>query len=76
MKKTGRKAWLVIIPTVFMLIMASWSLVLQIIPFIKSVGQPVKPDVMISGVVGIILMGLCLWLVIASVAALAKTEKS
>lgn len=74
MKNTGRNPLIAIIPTVFMLVMATWALVLQIIPFVKSFGQPVKPDVMISGVVGIVLMGLCLWLVTAAVAVFSRTS--
>jgi carbon starvation protein len=70
MKKTGKNAWIAIIPTIFMLIMTMWSLVLQAIPFIKNLGQAMTPDVVISGIFGIILLILGIWLVIESAMAL------
>lgn len=70
MKKTGKNAWIAIIPTIFMLIMTLWSLVLQVIPFIKTFGQAVTTDVVISGVVGIVLLFLSIWLLIESARAL------
>jgi carbon starvation protein len=74
MKKTGKNAWIAIIPTIFMLIMTMWSLVLQAIPFIKNFGQAMTPDVIISGIFGIILLVLGIWLVIESAKSL-KTGK-
>jgi carbon starvation protein len=70
MKKTGKNALIAIIPAIFMLVMTLWSLVLQIIPFINTFGQAVSPDVIISGIFGIILFVLSIWLVIESVKAL------
>jgi len=75
MKKTGKNAWIAIIPTIFMLIMTLWSLVLQVIPFIKTFGQAVTTDVIISGVVGIVLLFLSIWLLIESARAL-RTGKA
>jgi len=75
MKKTGKNAWIAIIPTLFMLVMTMWSLVLQIIPFINTFGQKVESDVIISGVFGIILLILGIWLLIESAKAL-KTSKA
>jgi carbon starvation protein len=75
MRKTGKNAWIAIIPTIFMLIMTLWSLMLQIIPFVKNFGQAVTPDVIISGIFGIILLILSVWLVIESARAL-KTVKA
>ena len=75
MKKTGKNALIAIIPTIFMLIMTLWSLVLQVIPFIKTFGQAASPDVIISGIFGIILLVLSIWLVIESTKAL-KTGKA
>jgi len=66
MKKTGKNAWIAIVPTIFMLIMTIWSLILQSIPFIKNFGQTVTPDVIISGIFGIILLVLSIWLLIDS----------
>jgi len=71
MKKSGKNAWIAIIPTIFMLIMTIWSLVLQIIPFVETFGQAVTPDVIISGIFGIILLVLGIWLVIESAKALS-----
>lgn len=70
MKKTGKNAWIAIIPTIFMLVMTLWALVLQVIPFIKTMGQTVTPDVIISGVFGVILLILSIWLVFVSAKAL------
>jgi len=75
MKKTGKNAWIAIIPTIFMLIMTMWSLVLQAIPFIKNFGQAMTPDVIISGIFGIVLLVLGIWLVIES-ARVLKTGKA
>jgi carbon starvation protein len=76
MKKNGKNALIAIIPAIFMLIMTLWALVLQIIPFIKTFGQAVSPDVIISGIFGIILLLLALWLVIESIRTLAPAQKS
>jgi carbon starvation protein len=76
MKKTGKNALIAIIPTVFMLIMTLWSLILQIIPFINTFGQKVSPDVIISGIFGIVLFVLGVWLVIESIKALATGKPS
>jgi len=70
MKKSGKNALIAIIPAIFMLIMTLWSLILQIIPFINTFGQVVSPDIIISGIFGIVLLVLSIWLVIESVKAL------
>jgi len=64
--KTGRNATYTIIPMIFMMVITLWSLILQIMPFIKSIssGECVTPDVVISGICGIILFILSLWLII------------
>lgn len=67
--KSGKKAVYTIIPMVFMLVMTLWSLILLIIPFIGKFpeiikGVAVKPDIIISGVFGIILLGLSFALII------------
>ena len=76
MKKTGKNAWIAVIPTIFMLIMTLWALLLQVIPFIKKFGQTVTPDVIISGIFGIILLLLSIWLVIESARALRTGKTS
>jgi carbon starvation protein len=70
MRKTGKNAWIAIIPTIFMLIMTLWSLMLQVIPFVRNFDKALTPDVIISGIFGIILLILSVWLVIESVRAL------
>jgi carbon starvation protein len=75
MKKSGKNALIAIVPAIFMLIMTLWALVLQIIPFIKTFGQTVSPDVIISGIFGIILLILAIWLVIESIRALTSARK-
>jgi carbon starvation protein len=78
--KTGRRAIYVIIPMIFMLIMTLWSLILQIMPFLiilpaLASGQPVKPDLVISGVCGIVLFVLSVWLIIETFNTLVLKRK-
>jgi carbon starvation protein len=60
---SGKKAYYVIWPMAFMMVMTMTALILQVIPFIRSLsemanGAAVKTDVLISGVCGIVLLGL------------------
>jgi carbon starvation protein len=78
--RTGRRAVYAIIPMAFMLIMTMWSLVLQVIPFVKilptiSRGEAVKTDLIISGVFGVILFVLSLWLVVEALNVLAFKKR-
>jgi len=75
MKKSGKNALIAIVPAIFMLIMTLWALILQIIPFIKTLGQTVSRDVMISGIFGIILLILAIWLAVESIRALTSARK-
>lgn len=64
--KNGKKAIYVILPMIFMLVMTLWSLILQILPFFNVLSGriPGKPDILISGICGIILFalsGLLVW---------------
>ncbi|MFH1335984.1 MAG: carbon starvation CstA family protein, partial [Candidatus Zixiibacteriota bacterium] len=66
--RTGKNAIYTIIPMVFMMVVTMWSLVLQFLPFLKSIpeilaGESLKPDTFISGVFGIILFVLSIWLI-------------
>ena len=74
--RTGRKAWFVIWPMVFMLVMTVTALVLQVKPLaIYWLGMsqtPVKQDIMISGICGIVLLTLCLTLVIETAVTLLR----
>jgi len=66
--RTGKNAIYTIIPMVFMMVVTMWSLVLQFLPFLKSLpeilaGASLKPDTLISGIFGIILFVLSIWLI-------------
>jgi carbon starvation protein len=66
--KTGKKAVYAIVPMIFMIVMTLWSLVNLIVPFAKSLpaifkGTPVKIDIIIAGVCGIILLLLSLFVI-------------
>ena len=70
--RTGRNALYAVIPMVFMMGMTMWSLVLNFLPFVKALlgvaGAPeIKPDMAVSGVVGIALFVLTLFLVAEAV---------
>jgi carbon starvation protein len=62
--KTGRNALFALLPMAFMLVMTLWSLLLQIKPFVAAVasGAETAPDTAISGVCGIVLLILSVWL--------------
>jgi carbon starvation protein len=79
--RTGRRAIYAIIPMAFMLVMTMWSLILQIIPFAKVLpallrGEAIKADLIISGVFGVILFVLSLWLIVEAFAVLAFKKKA
>jgi carbon starvation protein len=78
--KSGRRAIYAIIPMAFMLVMTMWSLILQIIPFVQVIpallrGEDIKTDLIISGVFGVILFVLSIWLVIEAFAVLTFKRK-
>jgi carbon starvation protein len=63
--KSGRRIFYVVIPMIFMMVMTVSALVLQTKPFVKSLpvyfkGGKIQPDVIISGICGIVLLGLCI----------------
>ena len=62
--RTGRNAIYTLIPMAFMMVVTLWSLVLQFLPFLTSVfaGKAVARDAAISGICGIILFVLAVWL--------------
>ncbi len=73
--RTGKNAIYTILPMIFMLVVTMWSLVLQFLPFLKSLpdlfaGASVKPDTLISGVFGIILFILSIWLIFEAIRVL------
>ncbi len=60
---SGKKVFYVVIPMIFMMGMTVVALVLQIKPFVQGLpnilrGGEIQPDAMISGICGIILLGL------------------
>ncbi len=69
---SGKKAYYVILPMVFMVVMTMAALILQVLPFVRVLGEMshgaiIKPDVMISGICGIVLLALsCLLIYTAS----------
>jgi carbon starvation protein len=67
--RTGRNPLMALIPMLFMLVVTFWSLALLILPFVQAIPNlaAVKPDVIVSGVVGILLLALAVWLVIEAV---------
>ncbi len=57
----GKPVLYTILPMLFMLVMTLWSLITFIIPFIQAIpvifsGTAVKPDIIIAGICGIILL--------------------
>jgi carbon starvation protein len=79
--KTGKNAIYAIVPMIFMIVMTLWSLVNLTQPFIASLpaimkGTPVKIDIIIAGVCGLILLLLSLFVIkeIAKVIFFKKAE--
>jgi carbon starvation protein len=72
--RCGKKAIYVVLPMLFMLVTTTVALVLQIWPFLKglSQGATLKPDVVTSGICGIVLLVLA----VLSVAAAARSFHS
>jgi len=70
--RSGKNAIYSIIPMIFMMIVTMWSLVLQFLPFLKSLpdllgGVAIKPNILISGIFGIILFILSIWLIFEAI---------
>ncbi|HUV05856.1 MAG TPA: carbon starvation protein A [Armatimonadota bacterium] len=72
---TGRNAIYTLIPMAFMMVVTLWSLVIQFAPFLTSLlaGKAVARDAMISGICGIILFVLAVWLAWEAINALASS---
>lgn len=73
--KSGKKAIYTILPMIFMIGITLWSLILLILPFLDSFsdfvrGTEVKPDTMISGICGIILLVLSVLLIFEAIKVL------
>jgi carbon starvation protein len=79
--KSGKNPLPVVLPMIFMLTMTLWSLVQQVSPFLTGApawirGEALKPDVIISGVVGVVLLVLSLWLIGETVRTLFLRKKT
>lgn len=78
----GKKAYYVILPMIFMVGMTMTALILQVLPFVRALrevteGTTIKPDVMISGICGIVLLTLsCLLIYTASKTLFMPKSKS
>jgi carbon starvation protein len=70
--REGKNAIYTLLPMAFMLLMTLWALVTQILPFIRALGAgtSMNPDVVISGVMGVILLVLTVWLLVEAWLAL------
>jgi carbon starvation protein len=76
--KTGKNSLYALLPMAFMLVMTLWSLVLQIVPFVASAasGAAVAPDTAISGICGLVLLFLSVWLLVEAVLILSRRRRS
>ncbi len=75
--RTGRNAIYTIIPMILMMTMTMWALGLQIMRFVQGItawrgGEPIKTDVVVSGIVGIVLFALAIWLVVEAIRVLSN----
>jgi carbon starvation protein len=75
--RTGRAVWISAAPMAFMLVMTVWALVLQMKPMYLGLARGagfagMKPDAIISGICGTILLVLTAWLVAEAARLLAR----
>jgi len=78
--RSGKTAVYTIIPMIFMIVITLWSLILLILPFLKLLpglftGVSVKPDTVILGICGIILLILSLLLIFEAIRVLVLRPK-
>nr|HPM41116.1 carbon starvation CstA family protein [bacterium] len=79
--RTGRRSLFAILPMLFMLAMAVWSLVLLVVPFVASLpallaGEGASPDMVVSGAVGTVLLVMTIWLVVEASRTLRRIRRS
>jgi len=62
---TGKRAFFAIVPMIFMMVMALWSLAIQSWPFWSALagGSELEVDTVVVGVAGTLLLGLSVWLI-------------
>lgn len=72
--KTGRNAIFSLVPMAVMLVMTLWSLVLQIMPWVRAIlaGADAAPDAAIAGISGIVLLVLSVWLLVEAARILSR----
>jgi carbon starvation protein len=79
LKKTGKNAWYTIAPMIFMMTMSMWSLVLHFKPFIIFLLQPSAgtfgAQLAISGVVGVVLFVLTVFLIVEAINVLVLRDR-
>jgi carbon starvation protein len=73
--RTGKNAIYSLIPMIFMMVVTLWSLVLFVLPFLNALpglfaGVIIKPEFLISGIFGIILFVLGIWLIFEAIKVL------
>jgi len=78
--KGGKNALYSILPMIFMVGMTLWSLIHLVVPFLNSLpdvfkGVPMKPDTLILGICGIILLILSVLLIFEAIRVLVLTPK-
>ena len=76
--RTGKRAAFTICPMFFMLVFSLWALILQIKPFALSLlghGASLKPDQIISGICGSVLLVLSLWLFVEAYRVLKAVRR-
>jgi carbon starvation protein len=69
LRRIGKNPWFAIVPMAFMMVMTLWSLVLHFTPLLRFLlqgfrGPGLSPDLIISGVFGLILFVLAIWLML------------
>jgi len=74
LKKTGKNPLFTVLPMAFMLIAAVWSLILQVEPMVRSLagGATLQTTDLISGIVGVILLGLTVCLAVDAARCLMR----
>lgn len=79
--KSGKRVFYVVIPMIFMMTMTVIALVLQIKPFLTNLpvyfnGGKIQPDVLISGICGVVLLGLCIMVIFTYAQSLLVQKKT
>ncbi len=78
--RIGRKAMFALLPMAFMLVFSLWALLIQIKPFVMALprigrGMGLRPDQLISGSCGLILLVLSVWLIAESIRVIRAARR-